>query len=171
MNPNPNPNPTFRKNESQSQSQSQKFSNSIPIPIPIPKFSEFNPNPNPKNSTKSQTIPRNFWDPNPKNIFMENVLNRKKERNSSKTKQNPCSKVLEPERFYFNECFLWVNEKNILCSQFRLLLLKMTLNLNNGVLSLRLQVINFYEIQFIFSSLLVLLLLFVSYGVFLRIVF
>ena len=113
MNPNPNPNPTFRKNESQSQSQSQKFSNSIPIPIPIPKFSEFNPNPNPnpKNSTKSQTIPRNFWDPNPKNIFMENVLNRKKERNSSKTKQNPCSKVLEPERFYFNECFFLFRTK------------------------------------------------------------
>ena len=108
---NPNPNPTFRKNESQSQSQSQKFSNSIPIPIP--KFSEFNPNP--KNSTKSQTIPRNFWDPNPKNIFMENVLNRKKERNSSKTKQNPCSKVLEPERFYFNECF-FISHKSSLHS-------------------------------------------------------
>ena len=94
-NPNPNPTPSFRQNES----QSQKFSNLIPIPIPI--FSEFNPNP--KKTTKSQTIPSNFWDPNPKNILMKNVLNRKKEGNPSKTEQNPCSRVLEPERFYFNE--------------------------------------------------------------------
>ena len=66
---NPNPNPRFRKNESQS--KSQKFSNSIPVPIP--KFSKFNlnPNPTPKNSTKSQTMPRNSWDPNPKNILMK----------------------------------------------------------------------------------------------------
>ena len=90
-NPNPNPIPSFRQNES----QSQKFSNLIPIPI----FSEFNPNP--KKTTKSQTIPSNFWDPNSKNILMKNVLNRKKEGNPSKTEQTPCSSVFEAERFYF----------------------------------------------------------------------